>query len=77
MWESEVEVPKQLSVVGYDNIFMGSLAPIGLTTVDQSGFEMGATAARLLLERIQGRKDPVSTLLPPKLVVRRTSAPPR
>lgn len=76
MWESGIDVPEQLSVVGYDNVFMGSLAPVGLTTVDQSGFEMGATAARLLLERIQGRKNPVSTLVPPKLVVRRTSAPP-
>lgn len=75
MWESGVRVPEELSVVGYDNVFMASLAPVGLTTVDQSGFEMGATAARLLLERIQGRQESVSTLAPPRLVVRKTTGP--
>lgn len=75
MWSSGVKVPEEVSVAGYDNIFMGSLAPVGLTTVDQSGFEMGATAAKLLLERIQGRKESVSVLVPPRLVVRKTTGP--
>jgi LacI family transcriptional regulator len=73
--EAGLRVPDDISIVGYDNVPAESTYPIALTTVDQSGFEMGSRAATLLLERIQGRKTPVSTLVPPHLVVRQTTAP--
>lgn len=76
LWEAGVRVPEEFSVVGYDNIFAASFPAIGLTTVDQSGFEMGSLAAKLLLERIQGREDAVTTLVPPRLVIRKTTAAP-
>lgn len=76
-WGAGVAVPEQISVVGYDNTFTSSLDPISLTTVDQSGFSLGTTAGRLLVERIEGRKDPVSILVEPSLIVRKTTAPPR
>jgi LacI family transcriptional regulator len=49
---------------------------VGLTSVDQSGIEMGALAAKLLVERIQGRQEAVSAIVAPRLVIRRTTAPP-
>jgi LacI family transcriptional regulator len=73
--EAGLEVPEDLSVVGYDNIPVSALPQISLTTVDQSGFEMGSLAAELLLERIQGRQDAVSRLVQPRLIARRTTAP--
>lgn len=72
-----VAVPGDFSVVGYDNVRAASLPQIALTTVDQSGIEMGSIATRLLVERIEGRSESVSTLVAPKLVIRGTSAPPR
>lgn len=72
-----IPVPGDLSVVGYDNAITGSFPQIALTTVDQSGIEMGSTAARLLVERIRGRAGSQSILVPPTLVVRTTTAPPR
>lgn len=75
-FESGVSVPDDFSVVGYDNVFAASLPQVALTSVDQSGVEMGTLAARLLVERIQGRKDAVSTLVPPRLVIRKTTGPP-
>ena len=36
---------------------------------------MGAAAAQLLLERIDGRVSPVHRMFTPSLVVRRSSAP--
>ena len=53
-----------------------ALAPVQLTSVDQAGELMGATAARLLLERFDGRSRAVCTSVSPTLVVRRTTAPP-
>jgi LacI family transcriptional regulator, galactose operon repressor len=72
--ELGLRVPEDVTVVGYDNIFTSSIGRISLTTVDQSGHQTGAKAARLLLERIEGRTQPVHYILAPRLVPRSTSA---
>jgi LacI family transcriptional regulator len=69
-------VPDDLTIVGYDNIYITSIGRISLTTVDQSGQLTGATSARLLLERIEGRTRPVHYVVAPRLVPRGTSAGP-
>jgi LacI family transcriptional regulator len=70
------KVPEDLTIVGYDNIYLTSIGRISLTTVDQSGQLTGATSARLLLERIDGRTRPVHYVVSPRLVARGTSAGP-
>ena len=47
-----IEVPKSLSVIGYDNISLGNFITPQLTTVDQHMFRLGNRAAGLLIERI-------------------------
>lgn len=74
--EAGAAIPGDLSVVGYDNSPTGALPPIGLSSVDQSGLEMGRIAARLLLERIDGRTTPRNELIAPSMVVRSTTAAP-
>ncbi|MFF6952283.1 LacI family DNA-binding transcriptional regulator [Streptomyces iakyrus] len=75
--EAGVSVPDDISVAGYDNTTFASFGPISLTSVDQAGHEIGANAARLLVERIADRlKPPVQIKLSPTLVPRRTTAPP-
>lgn len=76
-WDHGVDVPDSVSVAGYDNSPIAMLAPVSLTSVDQSAGDLGGHAARLLLERIGGRTDPVSLLLEPTLVIRSTTAAPR
>lgn len=76
LWGANVRVPEELSVVGFDNIFTSSLAPIFMTTVDQTGLEMGSTSGRLLLERISGREEAVAQAFRPSLVLRTTTSPP-
>ncbi|MDR6415283.1 LacI family DNA-binding transcriptional regulator [Pseudarthrobacter sulfonivorans] len=76
LWGAGIRVPDELSVAGFDNIFTSSLAPISMTTVDQSGLDMGVAAGRLLLERVGGRTDAVNTVLRPTLVPRETTAAP-
>ena len=75
--EAGLRVPDDISVAGYDNTTFAAAGPIGLTSVDQAGRQIGADAARLLLQRISERERSsafVSTS--PRLVVRRTTAPP-
>ena len=75
--EEGLSVPGDISVVGYDNSALAAFGPISLTSVDQDGRQMGANAARLLVDRITERdRRTVQVKLSPTLVVRRTSAPP-
>jgi LacI family transcriptional regulator len=73
--EAGLSVPGDISVAGYDNSALAAVGPISLTSVDQDGRQMGANAARLLIDRI-GERDrrTVQVKLSPTLVVRRTTA---
>ena len=73
--ELGLRVPEDLSVVGYDNIYISTINRISLTTVDQSGHSTGQSSTRLLLERIDGRTTPKQYVLAPRLVIRSTSGP--
>jgi LacI family transcriptional regulator, galactose operon repressor len=73
--EAGLSVPGDISVAGYDNSALAAFGPISLTSVDQDGREMGANAARLLVDRINdGSRRTTQIKLSPTLVVRRTTA---
>lgn len=63
------------ALVGYDDTPTAGLPNVALSSVDQSGFEMGRRAAELLLERLDGRTDARHVIITPELVVRASSAP--
>jgi LacI family transcriptional regulator len=70
--------PADVSVIGFNDMqFMDKVRP-GLTTVALPQYEVGATAARLLLERIRQPGTPPRTIvLPVTLTVRGSTAVPR
>ncbi len=70
--------PEDLSVVGFDNLEWGEHTAPALTTVHQSGYQIGATACRVLLDRIADRdKAPMKLVLATELKVRNSTAPPQ
>jgi DNA-binding LacI/PurR family transcriptional regulator len=73
-----VRVPEDVSIVGYDNLALSHNHRIGLTTVDQPRYDMGRVSVSLIVERLErGRTDAKTIVLPPKLIMRDTTAPPR
>ncbi len=76
--ESNLRVPEVVSVVGFDDIPEAAFFNPPLTTVRQDFNQLGDISVRYLLERMQTPDAPPrQQILYPKLVVRKSSAPPR
>ncbi|MDF2267531.1 LacI family DNA-binding transcriptional regulator [Streptomyces coacervatus] len=75
--ETGRSVPDEVSVVGYDDIPEAAHLLPPLTTVRTDFTEIGTRSLRLLLNRVEGRTEPVPVepLVPVELVVRRSSGP--
>jgi DNA-binding LacI/PurR family transcriptional regulator len=71
-----VQVPAELSLVGFDNSIFARLRALWLTSVDVTAYAMGQRAARILLARIEHPDAPGQIqLMPPRLEVRGSSGP--
>lgn len=74
--ESGLTVPRDLSLVGYDNTYLSRLRHLWLTTVDNASHDVGRRAAQRLLDRIADPSRPAAVdLAAPRLKVRGSTAP--
>lgn len=67
-----VRVPEEVSIIGYDDIYLAPFLRVPLTTVHQSKYKMGEIAASGLLDRIHRQDDGQAHhfLIKPRLIVR-------
>ena len=72
---SNIAVPDQLSIIGFDDMPLSGTQMIALTTIRQPVEAMARTAARRLLDRMGGKIPPAPShdILPIQLVQRRTT----
>jgi DNA-binding LacI/PurR family transcriptional regulator len=71
--ELNLQIPRDLALIGFSNLSVGPLLEPPLTTISQQSFEMGQETARILLENIESPvKDykPQTRIFKPELVVR-------
>ncbi|KAA0970259.1 LacI family DNA-binding transcriptional regulator [Aureimonas fodinaquatilis] len=67
-------IPKDVSIIGFDDIELVSHLSPALTTVHQPKRELGRNAARVILNSIAGESVAQTTLLKPELMIRETTA---
>jgi LacI family transcriptional regulator len=75
--ELGLHCPNEVSIAGFDSLEFTNFTDPSLTSVYQPGYQLGATAARLLLERVDGMRSAAKKVsLPTELRKRNSVAPP-
>ena len=75
--DHNIRVPEDVSVIGFDDIQGAAYHNPSLTTIRQPLNKMGITSARVLLERLRGKKDyPEEIPIVPELIIRESTIPP-
>ncbi len=68
--EAGLEVPRDLDIVGFDDIALADLLRYPVTTVVQDVNTIGREAFKMLMELRAGRETPPEILVPPRLELR-------
>ena len=71
--ESKIKVPDEISVIGFDNVFVSALIDPPLTTIAQPVRKMGQAATEILISSLQGKKIQNKVVFDGKLIVRETT----
>jgi DNA-binding LacI/PurR family transcriptional regulator len=61
--EIGLSCPQDVSVVGFDNLDFAETTSPSLSSVHQPGYQLGATAARILLDRVGGDSGPAKHIV--------------
>jgi DNA-binding LacI/PurR family transcriptional regulator len=68
-----VDVPRDIEVIGFDNISISEMTRPALSTVHQPIFEKGRLAIEVLLNELDGKRVVERTILPTRLILRETT----
>jgi LacI family transcriptional regulator len=75
--EAGLRCPEDVSLMGFDDLDLAETTNPSLSSVSQSGYQLGTTAAKILLDRLEGDKSPAKHLvLPTSLKLRHSVAAP-
>ena len=72
-----LEVPGDISLVGFDNLEFATHLNPPLTTIDIPASEMGIAAAEFILGKLSGNEVAMHNSVDVRLILRSSSAPPR
>ena len=61
--EAGLRCPEDVLLMGFDDLELAETTNPSLSSVSQSGYQLGTTAARILLDRLEGDKSPAKHLV--------------
>ncbi|MDB5083506.1 MAG: araR [Bacilli bacterium] len=70
---SGLQIPRDISIVGFDDAPIAAAAEVKLTTLSHPKEEMGRTAAEMLINWIEGNASPEYKVFAPELIVREST----
>ncbi|UCE05283.1 MAG: LacI family DNA-binding transcriptional regulator [bacterium] len=75
IFEADKRIPQDIAMVGYDDIEVSEYLFPPLTTVRQPSYEIGETAASILLDKLESddEKELKQVVLRPELIIRETT----
>jgi LacI family transcriptional regulator len=75
MTRNQIRVPEDISIVGYDDIVFAAAAAVPLTSVRQPRYQLGRTAARLLLDEAADGEthQHCQVIFEPELIIRQST----
>jgi LacI family transcriptional regulator len=75
--EAGLRCPEDVSLMGFDDLDLAETTNPSLSSVSQSGYQLGTTAARILLDRLEGDQGPAKhVVLETSLKLRHSVAAP-
>jgi LacI family transcriptional regulator len=79
IWDAGLRIPRDISLVAFDDATWMAFASPGISTVAQPAAEIGSAAVSLLVDRLNGDLlgPPVVRQLPTRFIRRASTAPPR
>lgn len=70
--ELGLQVPEDLSIIGFDNILLSEYISPALTTIAQHPYDMGAAAASMIVNFTEGNDTPHEVIIHNRLIFRET-----
>jgi len=67
------DIPKDLKIIGYDDIDIASFSLPPLTTIKQDVKKMGELAVKVLIDKIEKKEVTIENVLPVSLIERKTT----
>jgi len=71
--EAGIRVPEDVAVVGFNNSLLAQCTTPTLTSIDNKVEAISSTAAKMLVDAIEGKNVPERTVVAPELVIREST----
>ncbi|MDY8108730.1 LacI family DNA-binding transcriptional regulator [Fulvimarina sp. 2208YS6-2-32] len=75
--ELGIEIPKKMSIVGYDDIELMAELPVPITTVRVASDEVGRVAARTIADLVDRKPHIAGERIPSEIIIRASTGKPR
>ncbi|WP_037465894.1 LacI family DNA-binding transcriptional regulator [Shimazuella kribbensis] len=68
------QIPKDISIVGFNNIYMSEMSNPSITTVDVGIYQLGYQTVQHLIRKLTGEKNvPTQVIVPHRLIIREST----